>query len=105
MEHILTRPQALPVARVLTPATPAYRQSVDQFRNYLVEGKLTPGEVLPGSFRHFTFAPSAPQGLYRIEPSVLHCPGIALPIRSSSKVFFFLVFPGELTKLYRVTWV
>ena len=47
------------MARVSTPATPAYWQSVDQFRNYLVAGKLTPGEVLPGLFRHFTFAPSA----------------------------------------------
>jgi len=32
----------------LSSPTPAYRQIVDQFRNYLVEGQLRPGEVLPG---------------------------------------------------------
>ena len=32
----------------LASTTPAYRQIVDQFRGYLVEGKLQPGESLPG---------------------------------------------------------
>lgn len=40
--------QDLPISVDLGSPIPAYRQIVDQFRNYLVEGKLTPGEVLPG---------------------------------------------------------
>ncbi len=32
----------------LSSPTPAYRQIVDQFRSYLVEGQLRPGEALPG---------------------------------------------------------